>query len=204
MNYLAHLYLSGEDEDLMTGNFIGDYIKGKDYLQYPERIKQGILMHRRIDAFTDSHKHFREVRKLFREEFGLYSGVITDLLYDHLLAENWGRYAPCTLREFSKTVHAILLSHYRYLPLRVQQFLPFLIQHKRLESYATRQGIKNSLERMSHYTSLPGNAPQAIDTFELHSVFVEKNFATFMVEIMDYVESCFGVELKKPETCSGL
>ena len=28
MNFLAHLYLSGEDEELLIGNFIADYVKG--------------------------------------------------------------------------------------------------------------------------------------------------------------------------------
>ena len=102
MNFLAHIYLSGEDEKLMVGNFIGDYVKGKDYENYPTPIREGILLHRQIDFFTDSHSQFREAKKLLVEEFGLYSGIIIDLLYDHLLAKNWNNYSEQNLRSFAK------------------------------------------------------------------------------------------------------
>src|SRR5690554_279161 len=104
MNFLAHLYLSGNDEKLLTGNFIGDYVKGKNFLKYPGRIREGIILHRRIDTFTDNHDQFREVKKLFRSEFGLYSGVITDLVFDHMLASRWASYSEETLKQFARKV----------------------------------------------------------------------------------------------------
>lgn len=203
MNYLAHLYLSGEDEKIITGNFIGDYVKGKNYLNYPGKIREGVLLHRKIDTFTDQHPRFREVKKLLRENFGLYSGIIADIFYDHLLARNWQNYAPVSLREFSKKVHAILLSHFFYLPPRVQGFLPVLIKNRRLESYARPEGIRKSLEIMSSYTSLPEYAHRAVETLETHSGFLEDNFAFFMEAITGYVANEFGIEIKKPGLVSG-
>jgi len=93
MNYLAHLYLSGTDEKTMVGNFIGDYVKGSDWQKFPDDIKKGILLHRQIDTFTDAHAKFREAKILFRAEFGLYSGIVVDFLYDHYLAKNWNNYS---------------------------------------------------------------------------------------------------------------
>ncbi len=203
MNYLAHLYLSGEDEKVITGNFIGDYVKGRNYLKYPEKISEGIILHRRIDSFTDQHPCFREVKKLLRSDFGLYSGIIADLFYDYLLASNWKKYAPNTLRNYSKRVHAILLSHFFYLPPRVQGFLPVLIKNRRLESYARTHGIRQSLEIMSRYTSLPDKAHQAIEFLYSHSSFLEDNFAVFMEEITNYVEKEFGITIIKPGLVSG-
>ncbi|HDR52617.1 MAG TPA: DUF479 domain-containing protein, partial [Mariniphaga anaerophila] len=136
MNFLAHLYLSGNDEKLITGNFIGDYVKGNTFLKYPGKTREGIILHRRIDSFTDGHARFREVKKLFRPEFGLYSGVVTDLIFDHLLASAWDVYHPLSLCRFAKKIHAVLLTHLFYLPPRVQGFLPILIKNRRLESYA--------------------------------------------------------------------
>ena len=155
MNYLAHLYLSGDDEKTLVGNFIGDYVKSKKFENYPEKIQKGILLHRQIDSFTDSHPKFREAKELFRPEYGLYSGIMVDFFYDHFLAVNWNKYSTVTLRSFSKRTHAILLSNFMNLPARVQGFLPFLIQNRRLESYATVDGIIQSIEIMSKYSSLP-------------------------------------------------
>ncbi len=188
MNYLAHLYLSGSSEDIILGNFIGDYVKGKKYFDYPDDVAKGILLHRRIDSFTDSHPQTREAKELFRAEFGLYSGIVVDFFYDHFLAKNWEHYSEETLRSFAKRVHAILLSNFRLLPRRVQGFLPFLIQNKRLESYATVEGIVNSLKIMGNYSSLPAKSETAkLILLENYSM-LEDNFKNFMTEIKTFVE----------------
>ena len=89
MNYLAHIYLSGENDMLKIGNFIADSVKGKKYLDYPVSIQQGITLHRNIDEFTDSHPIVHQsVHRLF-DKYSHYSTVIVDILYDHFLAANW-------------------------------------------------------------------------------------------------------------------
>lgn len=194
MNYLGHLYLSGKNEKILAGNFIGDFVKGKKYLDYPPGISEGILLHRQIDSFADHHSCFRESKKIFRPGFGLYSGIITDLLYDHLLAKNWDRYYSTPLHDYAHKVHYILLSHSSVLPSRVREFLPVLIKNRRLESYARQEGIRQSLERMSHYTSLPSHASRATELFEQHHHVLEENFSRFMADIMLFVKNTFGIE----------
>lgn len=198
MNYLAHLYLSGSDKKIITGNFIGDYVKGNNYLKYPGKIREGILLHRQIDSFTDAHPCFREVKILLRPDFGLFSGIITDLLYDHLLAANWLSFSETPLFDFTNKIHDILLLHYAYLPGRVQGFLPSLIKNRRLESYASFEGMRHTLEIMSRYTSLPENAPEAMEIMEENLEFLQNNFHTFMKEITDFVNEEFGLEIKRP------
>lgn len=198
MNYLAHIFLSGDNEKIIVGNFIGDYVKGKKFLQYPESIRKGILLHRKIDTFTDQHEIFRETKRYFREDFGLYSGIIVDLFYDHLLAKNWNNYNEQTLRHFSKKTHSILLTHFLYLPRRVQGFLPTLIQNKRLESYQTLEGIGKSLEIMSRYTSLPDKSENAIQIFSENYSEIEIRFISFMKELIDFVNTEANFSIKKP------
>lgn len=198
MNFLAHLYLSGNDEKLLTGNFIGDYVKGKNFLKYPGRIREGIILHRRIDTFTDTHPNFREVKILFRGEFGLYSGVVTDLIFDHLLASQWEKYCNISLSGFASKVHAVLLSNFFYLPPRVQGFLPVLIKNKRLESYAHVEGIHQSLNIMSRYTSLPDKADTAIETMHENWAFINNLFSIFMSDLITYTEQETGIKIKNP------
>ncbi|QIA07192.1 acyl carrier protein phosphodiesterase [Draconibacterium halophilum] len=199
MNYLAHLHLSGESEKMLVGNFIGDYIKGNKYLQYDEEIAKGILLHRQIDSFTDFHPLQREARLMFRHEFGLYSGIVVDFIYDHFLAKNWDQYSTIRLPVFAKRVHAILLSHFNTLPLRVQGFLPFLIQHKRLLSYASVDGIIQSLKIMGKHSSLPSKSEE-VETILLENYTeLETNFAAFFTELIDFISGKQGVEIKKPD-----
>jgi len=199
MNYLAHLFLSGDDEQTMVGNFIGDYVKGKDLNRFPDNIRNGIVMHRQIDTFTDTHLKFREAKTYFRPEFGLYSGIVIDFLYDHFLAKNWNTYSDYTLRTIAKRSHAALLKNFRFLPIRVQGFLPFLIQNRRLESYSSVSGIMEALNIMSKYTSLPAKADFVLHTIEANYLFFDDNFKTFMFDIIHYINEKYGSELKNTD-----
>lgn len=199
MNYLAHLYLSGESEKVIIGNFIGDYVKGKKYQDYPQEVSKGILLHRQIDSFTDTHAITREAKLLFRKEFGLYSGIVVDFFYDHFLAKNWNTYSDLTLRSFAKRTHAILLSNHNMLPVRVKGFLPFLIQNKRLESYALVDGITQSLKIMSNYSSVPSKSEEAKLILQENYKLFENYFTSFMHDMIKFVEMEHGVEIKKPD-----
>ena len=200
MNYLAHLYLSGEDESILVGNFIGDYVKGNQYLQYPAQVQTGILLHRRIDWFTDRHPLVKDCANRFRTNYGRYCGIVTDVVFDHFLAVGWRQYSICSLRQFSKNVHAVLLSNFSILPLRVKLFLPFLIQHKRLESYAGLDGIWQSLAIMGRRTSLPEEADFALEILRQDYEPIKKEFEAFFLELIDFVETNYEVQIKKPAT----
>ncbi|HKJ41790.1 MAG TPA: ACP phosphodiesterase [Sunxiuqinia sp.] len=198
MNFLAHLYLSGENESIMVGNFIGDYVKGKQYEKFPPQVQTGIFLHRQIDYFTDTHPVALQSGKRFKANYGRYSGVVTDVIFDHFLATNWNTYSIYTLRQFSKNAHAVLLSHFNILPNRVRLFLPFLIQHKRLESYAGFEGIWQSLEIMGRRTSLPEEADFAIHILKTEYEEIQQEFELFFADLLRFVQTNYEVEIKKP------
>jgi len=199
MNYLAHIYLSGESDEIKVGNFIGDYVKGNRHQEYPDLVAYGIRLHRSIDSFTDSHADVREFINLLKPGYGRYAGIIADVFFDHFLAANWNEYSVYTLRQFAKHAHAVFLSHFLILPFRVKQFLPFLIQNKRLESYARQENLFQVLEIMSRYTSLPANSEWAMSMLQQEYAQFEALFRSFFAEITEYVESEFAVTILKPE-----
>jgi acyl carrier protein phosphodiesterase len=199
MNFLAHIYLSGDSDEIILGNFIGDYVKGNKYLEYPDRVAFGIQLHRRIDRFTDQHPDVRECIGLLKPGYGRYAGIVVDVFFDHFLAANWNTYSEYTLRQFSKHAHAVFLSHFLLLPFRVKQFLPFLIQHKRLESYAQRENMFQVLEIMSRRTSLPANSEWAMQVLHQEYGRFEALFRSFFAEMIEYVETDFGIKIAKPD-----
>ena len=198
MNYLAHIYLSGESDEIIVGNFIGDFVKGNKYLKYPEKVAFGIRMHRSIDLFTDQHPDVREFINLLKPGYGRYAGIVADVFMDHFLAANWHNYSVYTLRQFSKHAHAVFLSNFMLLPFKVKQFLPFLIQHKRLESYARRETMFDVLEIMSRRTSLPENSAWAMHILNQEYEQFELLFRSFFAEMIEYVEMEFAVQILKP------
>lgn len=112
MNYLAHLALSHDNSGVMLGNFIGDYVKGSNYSRYSPKVRTGILLHRKIDDFTDNHPIVKESSLLLKDAYGRYAGVIVDMFYDHFLASDWDKYHPNQpLGKFVSRVHQIGRAH---------------------------------------------------------------------------------------------
>lgn len=201
MNFLAHLYLSGESAEIKLGNFIGDYVKGNKHQHYPAQVALGIRLHRSIDAFTDNHADVKACMQLLRPGYGRYAGVVADIFFDHFLASNWQDYSPYSLQAFARQSHNIFLANFLMLPMKVKQFLPFLIRHKRLESYARTENLYQVLEIMSKRTTLPANSDWAMTILQQEYQEFERLFRRFFAELTEYVEAEFAIEISKPEPC---
>ena len=186
MNFLAHIYLSGEDEGITIGNFIADGIKGKQYKKYPLQIQKGILLHRGIDSFTDQHPTVRKSTKRLHENYGHYSGVIVDILYDHFLAKNWKIYHSQPLDEYVGEFYEILRKYFEILPTRIQRMMPYMIADNWLLSYATVEGISNILTQMNRRTKEQSKMNLAVIELEQYYTEFETEFTCFFEELKTF------------------
>ncbi|OIP50155.1 MAG: DUF479 domain-containing protein [Flavobacteriaceae bacterium CG_4_8_14_3_um_filter_34_10] len=183
MNYLAHIYLSGTDEEVIIGNFIADGIKGNKYQKFPIGIQKGILLHREIDTFTDAHSIVRQSTKRLHENYGHYSGIIVDILYDHFLAKNWSIYSSIPLNEFVNNFYQLLHNNFDILPIRIQKMIPFMIADNWLLSYATVPGIGKILYQMNYRTKNKSKMNFAVLELEEHYEAFEAEFTIFFKEL---------------------
>lgn len=147
MNYLGHAYLSFGDAEVLTGNIIGDHVKGKLALeQFPPGIRKGIELHRKIDAWADKHSATARCKLLFREDYGLYSGAIMDTLFDHFLANDPAIFSsPEVLLAFTQTVYHDLEKNSTYFPAAFAAYFPHMREHNWLYNYRTLKGMERSL-----------------------------------------------------------
>lgn len=185
MNYLAHIFLSGDDRRVQIGNFVGDAVKGRAYENYPSGFREGILLHREIDDYTDHHPVVREVIDLLRGDFGRYSGVLADIYFDHLLAKNFRRYSGRSLKWFAFTFYGALLLNYHYLPEQFKNFLWHFILTNRLVRYASLSGIKHSLEIMVEYKNLRINPELAVVFFKNNQGRLQELFDRFLPDVRE-------------------
>jgi hypothetical protein len=155
MNFLGHLYLAGDDRNLRFGNFIADHIKGIALESYPPEIARGVMMHRAIDYFTDSHPAMAECRQFFRPAYQKYAGVVLDVVLDYFLCREWALLSPRSLRPFIYQFYLQLLLQWKWLPPFWKKKLPRLIRDNRLYRYRRIEGICESLDIMARTTSLP-------------------------------------------------
>jgi len=196
MNYLAHTYLSGDNDNIKVGNFLGDWVKGSDYLKYPEDIKTGIMMHRNIDAFIDQHSIMHLSASRFRSRYARYSGVIIDILYDHYLANSWKDFCVVPLRDYVNKLHNVMLNNFEILPPKLQNFLPGFMNERWIERYATIDGIRDVLETMSKRTSLPNETEFAISVIEAFYADFRHEFFDFFGQIIEFVEAKFLISIR--------
>ena len=187
MNFLAHLYLSGEPGPLMIGNFIADHVKGKQMERYAPEIQEGIRLHRKIDAFADSHPIVKQSTARFKPCYQRYASVVIDVVYDHFLAKNWNRYSPIPLNTFVSNVHAYLFKRYFTLPNSVKGFLPFLIKSRRLENYQHIWGIERSLSIMSNHSSLPAQSECGIKIMTEQYEEINNEFIAFFEDMFSAI-----------------
>ncbi|MGY3795688.1 acyl carrier protein phosphodiesterase [Aquimarina sp. 433] len=183
MNFLAHIYLSGDDDELKIGNFIADSVKGKKFSQFPNQVQKGITLHRKIDSYTDSHPIVRKsVLRLF-PKYGHYSSVIVDILYDHFLAAYWNEFSSTPLEIYVADFYKLLETNYEILPKRVQDFLPYMFRDNWLLSYASIPGIGRILYQMNHRTKNRSKMNFAVIELEKYYSDFEKEFRTFFEEL---------------------
>lgn len=186
MNFLAHIYLSGNNEAVTIGNFIADGIRGKKYLKYPRDIQTGILLHRQIDTFTDAHKTVRLSTKRLHKNYSHYSGVIVDILYDHFLAKNWSKYCNLPLAEYVDNFYISLENNFEILPKRIQKMMPYMIADNWLLSYASIEGITKVLEGMNRRTQNRSQMNLAVNELkEFYNEF-EDEFTCFFDELINF------------------
>ena len=188
MNFLAHIYLSGDSKAVTIGNFIADGIRGKDYKKYPKDIQTGILLHREIDTFTDTHKTVRQSTKRLHKNYSHYSGVIVDILYDHFLAKNWKQYSDIPLDEYVDDFYDILEDNFEILPIRIQKMMPYLIPNNWLLSYASVDGISKVLEGMNRRTKNRSKMNLAVKELEEFYEEFENEFTLFFAELIEFAK----------------
>lgn len=148
MNFLFHMLLSGDDDQILVGNFMGDFVKGALADRFPERIKRGVTLHRRIDSFASRDDLFQQSRRRLDPHYGLYRGVLVDLFYDHFLIAEWHRWSDEPFDRYLARTRSIIEGQRGELPERLRQLVP-LIFEELLPSYGEVSGIGSALARMS-------------------------------------------------------
>ena len=187
MNFLSHIFLSGNSEGLIIGNFIADSVKGTDYKLYSEDVQKGILLHRKIDTFTDAHDIVELSKDRLRAKYRKYATVIVDIYYDHFLAADFKDYSSVDLNVFTENVYSIIRPNHAVLPEKSVQFTKYMMLHNILFNYSKLEGIEKVLYGMSRRARFVSNMELAIEDLKEHYPLFENEFKSFFPELQEYV-----------------
>lgn len=191
MNFLFHIYLSGNDPDLLTGNLMGDFVKGRLGEGYPPGLVTGIMLHRRIDSFAQQHPVFRRSYRRIAPNYGLWRGVLVDLFYDHFLSADWDEWTDEPFTNYLAWARKMVEERREWLPERLQDLLPVIFEDL-LPSYCEVAGIGLALERMSR--RIKRDNPLAGGEWELMQSYEElrEDFSCFMPPAREFVANFLG------------
>lgn len=191
MNYLAHQYLSGCNKEIRIGNFLGDFMKGKELTDFPRTIQVGITLHRIIDEFTDTHPLVARSKKLLHPRQGKYSSVLLDVYYDYFLAKNWTLYSHIPLEEFAKSVYDDFWELKTYFPKKVVEFLPHMRENDWFSNYKTYWGINKALQSIGRRANYSNTIQNALTDLQELEEELEKDFLIFFPELVARCEEYF-------------
>jgi acyl carrier protein phosphodiesterase len=191
MNYLFHLFLSGDDPEILTGNFMGDFVKGPLGELYPPRLRQGIDLHRRIDSFARDQVHFNRSRLRLDPKFGLYRGILVDLYYDHFLALSWEEWSREPLDDYLLRVRRTVEGKSSLLPERLREIVPVIFENM-LPSYRDPEGIARALERMSRRVKRANPLADGGAELGLHYEELREDFRGFLPEAQAFAATITG------------
>ena len=189
LNYLAHIYLSGDDEQLLFGNFIADHVKGNVLDLYETGIQKGIRLHRMIDTYTDTHAIVRQGKVRLRPYVGKYAPVALDILYDHFLAAGWNDYHYLPLESFTFNTYTTLDKRVAMMPEKTKHMYTYMRRDDWLSGYAQIAGIDMALKGLSRRTKFESNLGNATVALRDHYNDFKKEFEEFFSELKLYISN---------------
>ncbi len=186
MNYLAHLFLAGDDPELKLGSLLADFTRGR--LQelekrYPPAVMQGIRLHREIDSYTDAHPVVRQSKERFSRRRRRYAGIIVDVLHDHFLSRHWGRFSVRDRRDFIDSSYQLLHQNRSLFPPRMQRVAALMIQQDWLGSYIEIKSIGEVYDRMSRRLRRPNDLVGSLEEVIANYEALDEDFRSFFPKL---------------------
>ena len=186
MNYLAHAYLSFNQPEILVGNMISDFVKGKKQFDFPENIYKGIMLHRSIDAFTDEHEITKQAKTFFKPAVGLYAGAFIDVVYDHFLACDTTEFKDESLLNFSLSAYKTLFNYQKVLPAKFALLLPYMIEDNWFYNYRTLYGAEKSFAGLARRAKYLESSNTAFDCFKNNYDVLKQYYSAFFPAVKTF------------------
>ena len=183
MNFLAHAYLSFEQKEILAGNMMSDFVKGSAQYNFPESIRKGIALHRKIDEFTDTHAITQRAKEVFRPHYRLYSAPIVDIIYDHYLAKDEQIFPGDTLYQFTQFIYSTLEEFAAYMPLHFAQMFAYMRSENWLWNYRRTEGIEKSLRGLIRRSTFVSDSETACRLFEENYEELQQCYDVFITDV---------------------
>ena len=193
MNFLAHIYLSGDDDDIKIGNFLGDFVKGRltklANAPYAKGVINGMALHREIDFFTDNHPIVRQSKHRLQPKYHKCAGILVDMFYDHILAKNFEQYSTISLDNYAQSFYNLLNKRKSEIPEPMGIMVKSMTTRNWLLNYKTDEGIEWALQGIAKRLSFESGIELAIQDLSKDYDLYESEFKLFFPELISHCKN---------------
>ncbi|WP_375177106.1 acyl carrier protein phosphodiesterase [Marinobacter mobilis] len=184
MNHLAHLYLAPGDPESRVGALLGDFSRGLELDQLPDRVLEGLRHHRAVDAFTDTHPQVLAAKGLFSPQRRRFAGVALDVLFDHYLIRHWSQFSATPIETFIEQAYADLSANRHLMPERMAVVTGRMIRDDWLSRYSDINTIGFVLDRIAERIRFSNRFTGAIDEIKRNDQQLEQYFLAFFPDLV--------------------
>ncbi len=198
MNFLGHCLITQFNPEFISGNLAGDHFKGdlSLFTEIPPRIKIGIEIHRFIDSYTDNSPHIQKVAKIFQEGgIKRISYIASDIILDHFISKNWGKFSPFPLSYFIEVIHQETAKDLHFFPEKFKFIFGKMVEKEWLSRYIEEDGIELTLYKFEQRIPFINNLHDSFLIYKTNQNEIESYYNLFINEIMTEVNHRFKLNL---------
>lgn len=172
----------------MVGALLGDFCKPQEAVRYGQETAREIFLHRKVDAFTDSHPVILQAKARFRQTTRRYAGISLDVFYDHVLAGHWERYCGMPLDPFVQRFYRALLARRETLPTPLARQVQRMVSQDWLGSYRDFDSVRIAVRRISERLSRNGGfLRDSVDDLATNYQELSEGFHAFFPDVARFI-----------------
>jgi acyl carrier protein phosphodiesterase len=188
VNFLAHCALGSEHPDYLVGGFLGDFIKGPVPTHLSERIRIGVRLHRRLDAYSALQPDIRTSVARLPSSIRRVAPVFIDLVADHFLARHFEVIHAEPLTSFSKRTYAILAGHSDHFPPQARRFFHYLKEYDLFGRYVGVDAVERAFARIGERLGLERVVMPAMTALGDHYNDFESDFLRYYPALQQHAK----------------
>ena len=186
MNHFAHLFLARPTVESRIGNLLGDFAQGLDVNGLSAPVKAGLINHRKVDAYTDSHPDVLACKRLFSPQRRRFAGVALDVLFDHYLLRHWSTFASTPQQEFIASVYRDLEAGRHLMPPRMATTTAHMIDNDWFNAYNELDNIGYALDRIAGRIRFRNDFAGIIEEIKTWDPVLEGHFLSFFPNLLAF------------------
>lgn len=186
MNHFAHLFLARPTVESRVGNLLGDFAQGLNVETLAAPVKAGLINHRKVDAYTDSHPDVLTCKRLFSPQRRRFAGVALDVLFDHYLLRHWDTFASIPAQDFIASVYRDLEAGRHLMPPRMATTTARMIDNDWFNAYTELENIGYALDRIAGRIRFRNDFEGIIEEIRAYDLVLEEHFLNFFPSLLTF------------------